>query len=133
MTWLIIALTVHRVVTTNECNFTLTKEYVKQLDKYVHVVESNHPYENNQSCRKTLTASVNGEKGHFRFVKFDVEGENPMDDYNRENGRKQCEFDFVRITSKNTTGYVIKNTYVSYVQVEIEPFLVFNMKWFRCT
>ena len=81
------------------------------------VVESLHPYMPNQFCYYEVnTGREAGGPTRIRFTKFDVEDEDPSDNYNKNDDvthhTHHCEWDYVKIDWKdtdtnaaNTTGY----------------------------
>ena len=46
-------------------------------------------------------ASKSDKNIFFRFVQFDIEPENPTDNFNGTSSRLECEFDYVRIFWRN--------------------------------
>ena len=62
---------------------------------WYELAHSNHPYRSNTNCVYELKTVCNNFK--WKFVKFDIEDEDPNDNYHRHNGRSHCEWDYLQI------------------------------------
>ena len=83
-------------VCDNASNFT--------LDSYSGTVESEHPYQPNEFCYYDIKPPGQVRAIKFKFLKFDIEDEEPTDNYNKAEDRDHhshhCEWDYVQITWK---------------------------------
>ena len=83
------------------CVFGITNKIcanagIQNLSNSTGTVESEHPYQSSENCYYEINAQCSPVR--VRFVKFDIEDEDPTDNYRKEDDRTECEWDYVQVT-----------------------------------